>query len=132
MGALRRRGKALEVHTNELLRTALREAPVAARRAKVADRTRILPDEGPLTLGQLAYVLGGERDLGDYLRATLVDGAWLTAEFAALLDAFVNEARNPAAHGSHIPRDVVLRWRDRLLGVGCEGVLVQLARVRRR
>ncbi len=59
-------GKAIEVQVNEILRRAMRAAPDAARRVKVGDATRVLPDALPLTLGQLAYALGGEPDLGDH------------------------------------------------------------------
>jgi hypothetical protein len=51
-------GKALEVHINELLRSALHDAPAEARRARVDDRTRRIPDDGPIALGRLARVLG--------------------------------------------------------------------------
>ena len=121
--------KALEVQTNGLLARALRTAPPAARRVKLGDRTELLPDALPLTLRQLAIALGGEKDMGDHLRRILSGGAWLTNEFAVALDAVAVEARNPAAHGELLPRDVVIRWRDRMLGVGCESLLTQLARV---
>ena len=124
-------GKAIEAQVNEILRVAMRGAPDVARRVKVGDSTRLLPDALPLTLGQLAYVLGGEPDLGDYLRRVLEQGAFFTGEFAAVLDAFA-EARNPAAHGEVVDRAVVGQWRDRMLGVGAESVVGKLASVRMR
>jgi hypothetical protein len=125
-------GKALEVQLNRLLREAVRGASDPARLVNVDGRTQRLPEALPLTLGQLARTVGGERTLGAWLRQVLDDGAWLTNECAVALDAFASEARNRAAHGETVPREVVLRWRDRLLGVGCEGLLVRLATVRRR
>ena len=122
-------GKAIEAHTNELLRRAMRSAPEAARRVKVGDATRMLPDALPLTLGQIAYVLGGEPALGEHLRRVLEHGAFFTGEFAVVLDAFA-QARNPAAHGDTISRDKVVQWRDRLLGVGADSVIRRLAEVR--
>lgn len=91
----------------------------------------MLPDCQPLTLGQLARRLGGEPELGDHLRRVLGDGAWFTQEFAVIIDGFADEARNPAAHGEPVAREVVLRWRNRLLGVGGESIVTRLARVQR-
>lgn len=125
-------GKALEMQTNAIIRTAIRGAPDAGRRVKLSDATHLLPDCLPLTLGQLSRVLGGEPALGDHLRRVLDEGAWFTGEFAVTIDGFADEARNPAAHGEPVARATVLRWRDRLLGVGCEGVMPRLARVGRR
>ncbi len=125
-------GKAIEVHTNALLRMAMAGAPDAARRVKLESHTALLPDALPLTIRQLAFALGGEIALGEHLRAVLADGAWLTREFAAILDAFAQEARNPGSHTEVVPRDVVVRWRDRMLGVGGESVFGRLGRVRRR
>ena len=122
-------GKAIEAQVNELLRRAMRNAPDAARRVKIGDATRLLPDALPLTLGQLAYALGGEPDLGVHLRKVLENGAWFTGPFAAIVDAFA-AARNPSAHGEVVPRDEVVRWRNQLLGVGGESVIAQLAMVR--
>ena len=121
-------GKAIECQVNDLLRRALRTAPESARRVKVGDATRLLPDALPLTLGQIAYALGGERALADYLRATLRDGAWLTGEFAVSMDEFAR-VRNPAAHGGAVRREEVVGWRARMLGVGSEGVTGRLASV---
>jgi hypothetical protein len=121
--------KAIEVQANLTLRDALRNAPDNARRVKVGDTTRILPDGLPLSLGALSYALGGEEHLGRHLRSVLDNGAWFTAEFAAFLDQFA-KARNNSAHGSCIEQEAVIMWRDRLLGVGCESVMGKLALVR--
>ena len=95
----------------------------------IGDATRLLPDALPLTLGQLAYVLGGEPDLGLHFRKVLENGAWFTGPFAAIVDAFA-AARNPSAHGEGVPREIVVHWRNQLLGVGGESVMAQLAMVR--
>jgi hypothetical protein len=121
-------GKAIEAHVNELLRRTMRTAPADARRIKIGDSTRLLPDALPLTLGQLAYTLGGERAFGDYLRSALRDGAWFTGEFAAFIDEFAT-VRNSAAHGAAVGREEVGRWRGRMLGVGGESVVGRLALV---
>ncbi len=120
--------KAIEIQVNELLRHAMRSAPLEAQRVKIGDRTRILSEALPITMGQLAYVLGGEPVLGAYLRRSLSDGAWFTAEFAAILDELAR-VRNPAAHGQMVPNATVIQWRNRLLGVGSDAVLTRLALV---
>lgn len=125
-------GKALELQTNSIIRDAMHGATDAARRVKLESGTVLLPDALPLTLGQLARALGGEPELGMHLRRVLTEGAWSTGEFPVILDAFAKEARNLAAHGETVPRATILRWRDRLLGVGVEGVLCRLAKVRKR
>ncbi len=124
-------GKAVEVQVNELLRVAMRGAPDVARRVKLKDATRLLPGALPLTLGEIAFVLGGEPALGQYLRKVLENGAWFTGDFATVIDAFA-DARNPAAHGSALDRETVVMWRNRLLGVGAESVVGKLATVRLR
>ena len=124
-------GKAIEAQVNQVLRVAMRGAPDAARRVKVGDATRFLPNALPLTLGQIAYVLGGEPDLGVHLRRVLEQGAFFTGEFAAFIDAFA-DARNPAAHGDNVDRATAITWRDQLLGVGSAGFIARLAAVRAR
>lgn len=125
-------GKALELQTNAILRAAMRTAPDAARWVKVEQHTARLPEALPLSLGPLARILGGERDLGDHLRQVLSDGAWFTNELAVILDRFAIEARNPASHGDVVARETIIRWRNRLLGVGGESVIGRVARVQRR
>lgn len=124
-------GKAVELQTNQILHAALRDAPEPARRVKLEHRTGILPDDLPLTLGRLAHILGGERTLGDHLCRVLNDGSWFTGELPVILEAFADQARNPAAHGESLSRSIIQHWRDRLLGVGGESVLGRLARVKR-
>src|SRR6185437_3409509 len=124
--------KALEVQSNATLRRVLTHVPSRQRLAKVDDRTVDLLSHHPLSLGQLAHVLAGEAGLVGALGGVLLNGAWFTGQLPAILDAFA-QVRNPAAHGARrIDRPVATMWRDRLLGVGCEGVLVSLANVRLR
>lgn len=123
--------KAVEAQANRILRDAMRSAPEAARRVKLHDATRVLPDALPLALGEIGFALGGEPELGKHLRSVLENGAWFTAEFAAIVDEFAF-ARNQSAHGGTITRESVMYWRDRLLGVGGESVIGKLATVRLR
>jgi len=42
------------------------------------------------------------------------------------------EIRNPAAHGQKTTRDAVVTGRGEVMGIGCEGTIVRLARIRMR
>jgi hypothetical protein len=123
--------KALEVQCNALLRRTLLRAPAKSRLAKVQDQTVDLTAYRSLTLRQLAHVLATEREVASALGAVLTDARWLTGQLPSILDAFA-EVRNPAAHASRVDRALATRWRDRLLGVGCQGVFAELAQLRRR
>ncbi|HYW50916.1 MAG TPA: hypothetical protein VE861_09930 [Gemmatimonadaceae bacterium] len=130
-------GKALEVQLTALLRTAMHDAPEHTRFMNVDGRTVRLPDALPLNLSRLVSALADDRERASHLCRVLRDGRWLVEEFAAAVDRFTNQARNPGAHGDttvreSIARDVVVHWRNRMLGVGCEGLLQRLARVQRK
>jgi hypothetical protein len=58
----------------------------------------------------------------------LTNGGFFVRELPPVLDALA-QARNKVAHQELVERDEVVRWRDLLCGVGCEGVLVRLATV---
>ena len=120
--------KALEVETNRRMRQGLARAPVAARLAQIDGETIDVTTRS-LTLGQLARALGGERELQKALTDRMHDGRWLTGDFAVTIDG-LREVRNPGAHEARVDRATAVLWRDRLVGVGCEGVLARLAGVR--
>lgn len=120
--------KALEVQTNSVLRMAVRRLPQPLRLANVEGTTRDLSSYGPLSLGQLARVIGGERELNESLRATLANGDWFAASLPPILEE-LREVRNPGLHATRIARREASRWRDRMLGVGCVGDFVELAAV---
>jgi hypothetical protein len=119
---------AVEVQGNALLRRATAKLSPKARRAKVGDVSVDLASYRSLTLGELARVLGGERELREGL-AGVMDGRWFRESFPSVLDALA-EVRNHAAHGGTTDRDTATHWRNRLVGIGCEGDLVALARTR--
>jgi hypothetical protein len=123
--------KALEVQCNAALRRAVATMPARSRMAKMQDRTVDLLQHGALTLGQLARALATEAALASALGKALTNGSWFTGQLPSILDAF-SDVRNPAAHHARVDRQVATEWRDRLLGVGCEGVFVGLANVRLR
>ena len=121
--------KAVEVEVNGSLRSALRKAPEAIRHANIEGETVDLGTHGALSLGQLARAIGGERELNQHLTRSLENGSWYSAQLPPILDELAR-ARNPGAHAVRVPRETAQRWRERLVGVGCQGVLVDLARCR--
>lgn len=123
--------KAVEVEVNTRLRQALAAAPPAARRANLEGQTVDLLAAGPLTLGQLAHAIGGERELNAWLARSLENGPWFAGSLPAILEALAGD-RNPGSHGARIVREVARRWREQIAGIGCEGVLAGLTRCRPR
>jgi hypothetical protein len=122
--------RALERQTNAVLSAALRAGvPANARRANVDGRTVDLLEHRALSIGELARVIGGERELASALQSVVDNARWFTGEFPVMLDAFA-EVRNAAAHGERIDRKRATEWRDRTLGVGSIGEVVELAKVR--
>ena len=119
--------KALELETNRVLHALLKKAPEVLVRENFEGATRDLRGQR-LTLGQLSRALGGDQRRATYLASVCRNGSWLTTQFPAILDAFVQEVRNPGTHEKRVDRKTASRWRNRLAGVGCEGVLAMLPR----
>jgi hypothetical protein len=59
------------------------------------------------------------------------DAKWLLGELPSHLDPVV-AIRNPAAHTARLERQDVAELRARILGIGCEGLVTQIARIRMR
>jgi hypothetical protein len=121
--------KALEVQVNGVLRRALAKIPTSARRVNLDGRTVDLAEQRALGLGQLVAAIARERELNTALASALVNGAWFTGSLPAMLDDF-RGARNEGTHESRVDRATAERWRNWLLGVGCVGDFVELAKVR--
>jgi hypothetical protein len=119
--------KAIEVQANSLLRRALAKLPPSARLANVKGRTVDLAEHQALSLGELARAIGGERELNEGLAQVVDDARWIRESFPAIVEELA-AVRNPGAHSAAIDRATATRWRDRLVGVGCEGDLVRLAK----
>jgi len=117
---------AVEVQTNAVLQRALTGANDAIRHANVEGKTLDLARQGPLTLGQLARVIGEDQERNTYLKRRLDGGEWFTASLPAVLNE-LKDLRNPAAHGEAIARDAAIKLRNRMIGVGSVGQLLQLA-----
>ncbi len=62
-------------------------------------------------------------------RQQLENGDWFVDQFPAILRQLA-ELRNAGVHRDQISREAIVRLRDALVGVGCQGALVELAKVR--
>lgn len=120
--------RALELQTNRVLRQALSRAPEALRWQNVEGQTRDLCCGESWTLGTLADAISGDGARVTWLRQKLRQGVWFTGSLPSILRE-VAKLRNPAAHGAEVTRDDVLRLRAQMVGVGCNGALVELAGV---
>jgi hypothetical protein len=58
----------------------------------------------------------------------VTNGAWFAGSLPAVL-ADLRVARNAAAHGAPVDRERVAQLRGQLVGVGCNGTLLELAGV---
>jgi hypothetical protein len=102
------------------------DAPPAVRYWNDDGQSRLVT-ERPLGLARLAEYLT-DREVSAWLCRRLDNGGFLVTELPPVLDALA-QARNKVAHQELVERDEVVRWRERLCGVGCEAVLVRLAGV---
>jgi len=122
--------KAFEVQTNILLKRALATVPHNQRLVNIDGRSVDVGSGGPFMLAQLAQIIGESQGINDILKRKLSASAqWFTASLPPILKE-LGAHRNPAAHSSRAEKEVVHRLRNRALGVGCEGDLVKLAKVR--
>ena len=121
--------KAFEVQVNDVLRRVLRSAGTAAQYASVDGKTVDVVEGGPFSLGQLARIVGEEREINARLKRRLRNGAWFAASLPPIL-ADLARLRNPGAHTEHVERDQAVQLRNQLVGVACTGALVELGLVR--
>jgi hypothetical protein len=121
--------KAVEVQVNALLRQALAGASAEVRYMNVDGAAVDLVEGGPFTLGELARAIDGEQGRNLWLKRRLECGEWFTSSLPPILKSLA-EFRNSAAHGEAVAREDVARLRNQMVGVGCTGDLVKLARVR--
>jgi hypothetical protein len=120
--------KALEVIGNAVLRQVGPALPREVRLVKIDTKDVDLADGRHLTLGQLAQVLRPRSALQRALRQRLENGDWFVDEFPAALSEVV-QVRNPGVHQHRVARDSAIRVRDKLVGVGCQGVFSELTKV---
>ena len=102
---------------------------VAQRQANVDGQTIDLAEGRPLTVGQLGHLLRGEHALLVALNTRLTNGLWFTGQLPAILLAF-KDVRNDGVHTRRVDRATAAYWRELLLGIGCAGHFVELAKVR--
>ena len=128
--------KAIETELNAAIFPALQ--PIMATRPAAE---RVVQDrKGDLDLGRSVprQTIGSVRHLlthGAEVKRVVQeafpsrDAAWLTATLPAELEPLL-ELRNPAAHDERVTRERIAEWRQRILGIGCEGLLVRIVRIK--
>ena len=122
--------KAFEVQANILLRQALAKVPQDTRLVNLSGRTVDAGTGGPFMLADLVRIIGESREINQALKRSIArEGEWFTASLPAILNELAR-VRNPAAHSERIDRESVRKQRNQFLGIGCEGDLVRLAKVR--
>jgi hypothetical protein len=120
--------KAFEVQTNAILRRAMAQTTDAIRCVNIDGASIDLARGRPLTLGELARVIGEHRGVNEFVRQRLENGAWFAASLPPILREMA-ELRNPAAHERSVERREVAGVRNRCVGVGQSGTLVELGKV---
>lgn len=120
--------KALEVQVNAIVAEALAGASVPVRSGSIEGRSVDFSRSRAQSAGQLARVIAGDRERMQFLATHLSEGRWFTEQLPAILDDLAL-FRNASAHASRRSRDDVLPFRDRIVGIGCEGILTTLTRV---
>ena len=131
--------KAVEAELNALIFPLIREplsrATYAERTANVDARPLDLGEDVPhQPLGTLVNLLKHDDAMKRGIRLAFTntnDAKWLLGELPSHLDPIV-AIRNPAAHTARLDRQDVADLRARILGIGCEGLITQIARVRLR
>jgi len=120
--------KAVEVTCNALLRRVGPHLPREIRQVRVEGDTIDLGAGKHLSTGQLAHVLRTRGPLQRQLRQRLENGDWFVDHFPKALGEVAN-LRNPGAHRALVSREAATRLRNSLVGVGCQGSFVELAKV---
>ena len=100
-----------------------------ARFANVRGASVDLGAHPALALGELLRVLREHQALRNVLNLRLRDSRWVLDQLPSRLGDWP-DVRNRAAHTSRVTRGEALEWRNELVGVGCEGILPRLGRVR--
>jgi len=120
--------KAIEVQVNDIVASTLSHAPVPVRSGNVDGRSVDFSASRAQSVGQLSRVIAGDRERMTYLATHLSEGRWFTEQLPPILEELA-PFRNEAAHSVRRTREEVLPVRDRILGVGGEGILPALTRV---
>lgn len=129
--------KAVETELNALIFRAIQRVlaarPASEREINVdgftLDLGRVVPHQ---TLGTIRNLLIHNDVIQKALRTALPrDANWLIGQLPTQLEALV-DLRNPAAHSARTRRGSVSEWRERVLGIGQDGLIVMVGRARLR
>jgi len=128
--------KAIETELNAALfptvQTVLASSPPGDREVPGASRTIDLGRSVPRqTIGAVRHLLCHRPELKGAVRKAFPerDARWLLETLPDELEPLL-ELRNPAAHAERIKREQIARWRQKILGIGCEGLLVRIVRIK--
>jgi len=129
--------KAVEVELNALLLPAMRKVLAGKTEAErtvrldsgLLDLRKRVPPQG---LGTVLLMLEKKAVVTKGVRTAFIhDHAWILGELPHCLRRIL-DLRNPAAHSTSSTRDAVGTRRREVLGIGLEGVIPRLARVKLR
>jgi hypothetical protein len=83
------------------------------------------------TIGSVRHLLVNRPEVKRAVEEALPgrDAVWLTTTLPQELEPLL-KLRNPAAHDERITRERIAEWRQRILGIGCEGLLVRIVRIK--
>lgn len=129
--------KAVEAELNALIFPSLRRMLRGMRAAEreVSVEGHRLDLGGPVphqSLGVMRLLLQHEEAVRRGVRAALPhDAAWLLGQLHHELTQLA-ALRNPAAHSASVGREAAAALREEVLGIGCEGLIVRLARAKMR
>jgi hypothetical protein len=128
--------KAIETELNAAIFPAVQpimaQKPPAERVIEDRDTTIDLARSVPrLTIGSVRHLLLHRPELKQAVQEAFPsrDAAWLTATLPDELEPLL-ALRNPAAHEERITRGRIAEWRQKILGIGCEGLLVRIVRIK--
>jgi hypothetical protein len=129
--------KAVETELNHLifpaLRHLLRDRRPPQREVRVREGRLDLGSRVPhQSLGTLKLLLEKEQIVRGNLEAAIgYEARWLLGELPSRIGPLV-ERRNPGAHSAALTRDAAVGVREQVLGIGQEGLLVRIARIKMR
>ena len=131
--------KAVETEANALIFRPLRKLYAQGnsvnRRVRVNDGELDLGDVVPhQTLGTLVVLLSKNAEIRKAIPAVFqqkLDADFILGELSTYLGQIADQ-RNPAAHSHKMTRDACLALRERVIGIGQEGMISRIARAKMR
>jgi len=128
--------KAIETELNAAIFPALQPImatrPAAEREIRDGSRTIDLGRSVPrMTIGSVRHFLSQRPEVKGAVEQAFParDAAWLLSTLPDELEPLL-ALRNPAAHDERITRGRIAVWRQKILGIGCEGLLVRIVRIK--